>query len=1152
MQFMQKTVYGYRRAWRRLRSQTKILLVMKLTMILLTAFLFHASARSVGQNVVFSGKKVPLETVFSALEKQTGFYVLYTKNTLAGAQPVSITTQGMPLTEFLNRIFEDQPLTYTIASKTITIFSKAEAAGSYMQLLAAVAPPVPVNGLVTTEDGTPLSGAAVTIKNSKISATTNAEGRFSINAGAGDVLVISYVGYKQMEIVVHAGNDAKLISAKLSLAVNDLDETVIIGYGTTSRRMSVGSVSTVTSKDIEQQPVSNVLLALQGRVPGLVITPTGGAPGSAVKLQIRGQNTLSANQYSAQNVAGRPFDQPLFIIDGVPVATQNNSLGNLFTYGISTNSNSVIPGNGVSPFNSFNPADIESISVLRDADATSIYGSQGANGVILINTKKGKPGKPSLDITANAGFTAGTRRLTMLNTQQYLAMRKEAVANDKVVLSPSTVNNYADLQLFDSTRYTDWYKEFFDKMPVTTDVHVTFSGGQQYSSFILSGGYTHTPYNFAGDFKDDRLSLHSGYTYRSPNNKLTVQFVTDYSYTKNNAGTTPKVTAAMSMPPNYPALLDDKDNLLWYYKGLSLSFYNQYGFLRQPANIQAHTINNSIRLAYQVLQGLTVSSNIGYSRTSNYSYSSKPLASQDPGSTSTVATAAFTSGVSQAVNIEPMVDYKRVMGAGELSVLAGGTYKKQTTNSQTLQGNGYVNDDLLRSINGAATISAYSSGNLYKYVAGYARLGYIYDRKYILNLTGRRDASTNFGPGRRWGSFGSVGAGWIFTKERFWPKGLSFLSFGKLSGNYGTNGSDGVAPYQYQAYYQVDPSTTTLPFQGIRTYTANNLYNPNYSWGVKKSWNAALDMGFLNDKLLVNITWYKNSTSNQLLAYTLPDQVGFNSVTGNFPATVQNTGLEFSISATPLQRGAFKWTANFNISGNRNKLAAFKNLDKSPYATSYVIGKSVNVINGYEYAGVDKATGLFTFYNVKGQLTSTPNTAHISQGGDAHPLFSTDPSFNGGLGNTFTYKSFSLTVFMQFAKQRGRNWIAGLYGYGLPGNYLNIPVEALDHWRKPGDESDLQRLTVSLGAPYRPALAFANSTGAYSDASYVRVKTVSFAWSLPQRFTRKAGITNCRLYCNAQNLFTITGYKVADPEMAGTLYAIPLQRNVVAGISVNF
>jgi TonB-linked SusC/RagA family outer membrane protein len=1125
----------------------KTCFIMRMTACLLLGFSLHLSARTTGQTISYTGVNVPLTKVFDVIKQQTGYLVVFNADLLEKTSPVTVAVKEAPLEAFLQHVLDNQPLEYSIENKTIIVSEKTVSSPPVKEFVPEP-PLIDVQGYVYDSLNRPINGVSVMIRGTKRGTQTDESGLFKLhNLVGNEVLIISATSYELRNVPVDGRTH---ISVVLKASPSILDQTVVQAYGTTSRRFSVGSITTVTSADIERQPVPNALAALQGLVPGLVVTPTGGTPGASIKLQIRGQNTMSSS--SPNSAYGKPLDQPLFFIDGVPFAPQNTALGDLYTFSVSGSSVSRMPGNGISPFIGLNPADIESISILRDADATSIYGSQGANGVILITTKKGKPGKPTFNITANSGVTLGTVRPKFLNTQQYLSLRHEALANDKITLTPATTNTYPDLQLFDTTRYVDWYKQFFTTQPRPTDVHFSLSGGQQYTTFILSGGYTHTPYNFAGGFADNRFSLHSAYTYRSPNNKLSVQFGTDYSYDKNNAGAAPKVTAAMSMPPDYTDLVDKNGNLIWYYKGLSLSYYNQYALLRQPASLDLHTLNASMRTAYTLLPGLSLSANLGYSRTNSSNYTAIPLAAQDPKSLSYRSSATFGTNNSQAVNIEPQLDYKRNIGGGVLSLLAGGTYRRQTNNTLSLTGQNYPNDDLLHSINGAGTVSTYDSYSIYKYAAGYARIGYVYDRKYILNFTGRRDGSSNFGPGRRWGNFGSAGAGWIFTEEGFWPRSIPFMSFGKLSGNFGTNGSDGIAPYNYQAYYTVEPSSIQLPFQGFKPYTPTNLFNPDYSWGTKKSYNAAMDLGFFKDRLLVNVTWYQSRTSNQLLGYQLPTQTGFNQVLGNFPATVQNRGMEFYINSTNIQTKDFKWTTTFNIAFNRNKLIAFPGLATSPYASQYTLGKSTSIINGYKFKGVNDTTGIFQFYKGKGGLTYAPSSQTVAQGGDWQPLFDIDPKYTGGLGNTFTYKGLSVTLFFQFAKQTGRNYLSGIYSYGTPGQYLNVPVVALDHWRKLGDQSAMQKASTTYGDAYRGGFYFNSSSGAFSDASYVRLKTVSLSWQLSEKWVKKAGMKDCRFYCNAQNLLTFTGYKVGDPEMNGAIYAIPLQRVIVGGLSVNF
>lgn len=1130
----------------------KLLLTMKLTTLFILLSLLQVSAATFGQKITLKAENARIAEVLQAIRQKSGYVFFYDRKDLPDTR-ISVELKDAGIAQALEQTLRNIPVKWQIVKNNV-VLTRAEEQGSLWDRVVDRFFAGSVSGLVTDTLGQPLYGASVSLKGAKsYHALTDNYGKFSfdaIPAGHYD-LDIRYIGYENQQRAIEIKGESLSLKFFLKLATSQLDQVQVIAYGSNTKRFSVGSTVTIDAATIENQPVSNVLLALQGQAPGLFVTPTGGAPGSAVKLQIRGQNSLRTQPFPGT----LKYDQPLFIIDGVPFAPQNKSMGNLLTYNISAGATSQLPDNGISPFGTINPADIESISILKDADATSIYGSQGANGVVLITTKKGKPGKPTLSINVNSGVNVPTRKLEMMNTEQYLAIRKEAIANDKVVFTPTNANTYRDLRLFDQQRSVDWYDEFFNRTPMNTDIHATFSGGQANTSFIFSGGYGHTSYNFPGDFADNRFTLHSGYTYRSTDNKLSVQFGTDFAYNKNNASGQPAVAAAMSMAPNFPEMVDAQGNLIWKYGDYSLSYANnEYARLRQPANVQMYNLNTSARLAYQLIPNLTLSSNIGYNRVSGSTYAARPLSTLDPAGNPYISTANFTDNVNQAINVEPQLNYQRQIGAGVLSVLVGGTYKKVNTSSDYLSGTNYPNDDLLNSVAGAATILAGNTSNIYKYVAGFARIGYIHDQKYIVSVTGRRDGSSNFGPGQQFGNFGSVGLGWIFSEEKAIAKMLPFISFGKLSANYGTNGSDGIAPYSFQAFYTISPGSTTGTYQGVRAYMPSNLFNADYSWSVKKSWNAAIDLGFFKDRLLLNVTGYLNRNTEELLNYVLPSQTGFTGVLDNFAAILQNKGLEFSVSSTNVQNQHLKWTSTFNIGLNRNTVAAFPGLETSSYAQFYTIGESASLVQGFRYKGINQTTGLFEFYKANGQVTSSPSSEHISRGGDLQPLFNTDPKFSGGFGNTLSYKGLSISAFFQFTKTRGLNYLAGIYNYGIPGQLFNLPAAVIGkYWQKPGDvDAVMQRVAAINGAPTNAVNAFKSSDGAYGDASYLRLKTVSLSYTLPDRLLKHLGVKNCRIYMNAQNIFTITGYELGDPEQAGSLYTIPLQRNIVGGLSFNF
>jgi len=1114
---------------------------MKLTTLLLIIALVQASAASYSQ-VKLSEKNTPLEKVLTSIEKQTGKNFFYDRKDVKDIK-VTIETDRVPLEVALDKCLSGLPLTYEIRANTIFLSRKMQLPESRRITSSLLDSTINVVGKVVDEKGKTLIGASIILKGLAIGIPSSNKGDFYIShVNPHTILVVSYVGYKTVEFPLNGRTNVEIVLKSVESA---LDEIRVIAYGHDTKRLSVGSVSAVSASDIEKQPVGNVLLALEGQVPGLVVTPTSGAPGAAVQVQVRGQNSLLSNL----SAAAKPYDQPLFIIDGVPFAPQNQNISSLYSLGGTISSNTYTGLTGLSPFNNINPLDIESISVLKDADATSIYGTQGANGVILITTKKGKPGTTSLDVSVNSGVNIIARPVQMLSTQQYLNLRREALSNDGIDLTTAAPGDYPDLLVFDQQKNTDWFKQFLGKTSNNTDVHAAVSGGTNVSNYLISAGATHAGYNFPGNFADNRLTLHSAFHQAGLNNKLSIDFGADYAYDHNNSSSGTSLVRAILLPPNLPDLLDANSNLVWNYKGIDLSNQQYDSYLKQPSDLQSFTLNSSLRLAYQIIPSLRFSTNLGYSRLTTNETQKYPAYSQNPQYAS--ANAIFATNAFQTFNIEPQLDFKRDLGKGTLTALIGGTYKKQLNNNTQLQGYDYANDSFLGSISSASTILASDAENVYKYVAVYGRLGFVYDQKYIISLTGRRDGSSNFGPGRQFGNFGSAGLGWIFSEENGFKKALPFVSFGKLSANYGTSGSDGIAPYMYQAFWQ--PVTGVNPFQGIRPYKPLNLYNPDYSWDLKKTLNIALDFGFFHDRILLNGTWYQSRTGNQLTNYTLPSQTGFTSVLQNFNATVQNRGLEFSVISKNIDSKNLKWSTNFNININRNTLLAFPGLASSSYANYYAIGKSTSEVMGYRYKGVNPQSGVFEFYTAGGTPTYSPAYGVASQGGDEVPVADLAPKFTGGIGNNITYKNFSLFFFFQFAKQTGANYLASIYGaQSIPGTLTNEPLAILNHWQKPGDISDIQKVTSTYGQAYFGAFNFLQSSGAYSDASYIRLKTLSLAYNLPSVLLRKLSVKSCKFYINAQNLLTITGYKVGDPELPGGLFNFPLQRTLVCGLSFNF
>ncbi len=1126
---------------------------MQLTAIILLTCCLGVSAAGTAQKITLNERNAPLQKVLRDIERQSGYQFLFFDEDLNGAT-VTIDVRDEDLSDVLRDCFRDQPLSYEIVDRTVVVRHKVTRKDDAVLGPAPEAAPLDtIRGYVRDSTGAPLQGASVTIKGTTDGSKTDMKGQFGlIRAKAGTVIVVSYTGYVNKEILI-TSSTRPMISVYLQRSQDALDETIVQAYGTTSRRYNVGSISTVDAATIQAQPVTNVLLALEGQVPGLAINQSSGVPGSTVLIQVRGQNTLATNPSVPGLLGYKPYNQPLFIIDGVPFAPQNANISQLSDLAnASSFGGGISQPLGVSPFDNINPNDIESISVLKDADATSIYGTQGSNGVILITTKKGKPGKTVFNLMATTGYNTAARNVKLMNSPQYLGLRNAAFAADGVTPSnsPSNFNAYApDLTVFDSTKYTNWEKVIYGKTSNNTDIHGTLSGGTYNNTFLVSGGFTRSDFNFPGNFADQRLTLHSAFHHASQDNRLTIDFGTDYGYDQNNspsAGAGSKIL----LPPNTPDLLDKQGNLVWSYNGTDLTSYQFYSYLRQSNLLENYNLNTTMRLSYKILTGLSLSVNLGYNRNTSSEHYTDPSTAQNP--LYPYPSTEFATNNFETINVEPQIDYTTTIGKGVLTALAGATYKKNSNYSNTLEGSGYANDAFLGSINGATNVSAYDATSFYKYDAAFARVRYVYDRKYILSLTGRRDGSSNFGPGRQFGNFGSAGAGWIFTEEHFFKQAIPFLTYGKLSGSYGTSGSDGIEPYLYQTFWT--PTNSVPAFQGAHPDAPHNLYNPDYSWALKKSLNLAMDLGMFHDRVLLNATWYRDREGNQLGGYPLPTQTGFVQVVENLPANVQNAGWEFTATSNQVRTKNFSWSTNFNITFNRNKLLSFPDLAGSSYTHDYVLGKPVSEVFGYRFAGLNSQTGLFQYLTSKGQVTNTPNYNLASQGGDMVPISDREVKYMGGFGNTFTYKHVSLYFFFQFASQEAPNYMSTVYSSYIPGIAIdNEPVQVLNYWKNPGDHATFQKLTSNYStATASAAEYFSQSTGAYSNDIYARLKTVALSYSFPDTYLKKAHIQGARIYINAQNLLTFTNYKVADPEEFANYATVPVQRTIVCGLNFNF
>ena len=1132
--------------WR--EALTKTVLVMQLTGILLVAAILQVSAAGRAQTVTCSARGVPLERIFTMVEQETGYVFFFDKDQLQLAHPVTLELRRTPLAEALDSIFAGQPLTYDIQGNTIVV-SRRKAVAMPAARVDTI-PRAKIYGRVVDSTGTPLVGASVRIKGTKKGTSTNIKGDFVLPAPEGPaVIVVSYTSYETQEIKVNGPDN---ITVRLKYSSSPLDEVHVIAYGTTTERYNVGSINKVTSEQIEAQPVPNLLQALEGQVPGLIVTQSSGLAGASSTVQIRGQNTITSNA-NGSVIGG--FNSPLFVVDGVPFAPQNNSinqLGSLLTPTLSYKTiignfiNQTMPAAGLSPFSTISPDNIESIEVLKDADATAIYGSRGANGVILITTKKGKAGKTTVTATVQSGSSKAGPTVAMMNEQQYLQMRHEAYTNDGTTPDPVYA---ADVNgIFDTTKNTNWKKQFLSGTSKYTDAHVSLSGGTANDNFRVSSGYNVQNDMYPGNYGQNTLSFDAAFHHASQDNRLTMDFSGMYSYGRNNTPGVPSVLQAFQLPPDYPNLLDSHGNLVWIYNGFDLSNYfgNTLAYLKEASLSQVYTFTTSFTLKYKILPGLDISSNFGYNTTTNNELSEVPLAAQDP-SQSPVSSAQYGYNNFADWIIDPALNYHKAVGRHIISAQAGAHFEQNTGTQNSQNGFNYANDALLGSIENAGTTSAYSGGSLYKRVDNFIRVGDIYNHEFILNVTGNRDATSRFGPGRQFGNFYSVAGGWIFSEWDWLKNKVPGLSYGKLRASYGLTGGDQIGDYQFQENYRAIPGVS---FLGASGYQPLNLANPDYSWDQTSKLDLGLDIGLFKDRIMAGLGYYESHTGNQLINYLLPLQTGFNAVVENAPYIVQNKGWEFTLSARNIQSHNFSWTTSFNIGGNQNKLVSFPGLSTSPYANEYIVGQSTNIVRLVRFDGVNPQTGVFQYLTASGKITSNPDFAPPSHGGDETQVLCLDPKFNGGMGNRLTYKQFSLYIFCQFAKQIGPSILDEVYRSAVPGEPYNQPAFLLKQaWSEPGQQTNVEKFTEQYGSvTYTAANDYNVSTAAFTNTSYIRIKTVQFAYQLPAAYLKVIGIKACNINFSAQNLFTITRYQ-GDPETQN-IYMVPPMKTVTLGINL--
>ncbi|WP_127139051.1 SusC/RagA family TonB-linked outer membrane protein [Flagellimonas oceanensis] len=985
----------------------------------------------------------------------------------------------------------------------------------HQKLIAGVTfdpPQTTITGTVTDMEGLPLGGVNVVVPSTNRGAISDMNGTYNIEAGPEDMIVFSIVGFTTLNVPI---DGRTVINVQLEENVTQLGEVVLnAGYYSVKEKERTGNIATIKAATMEKQPVGNPLAAMQGQLSGVNIAQTTGLPGGGFNIEVRGRNFING------------ATDPLFIVDGVPFGSQS--------LGASRVSGQII-GGSISPLNAINPNDIESIEVLKDADATAIYGSRGANGVVLITTKKGRAGKTRFDAHLSTTLGKVSRFLDLMDTEQYLEVRREGITNDgygDLLEDPGFDFFWPDVKLWDNNRYTDWQKELIGGTSYRNNAQLSVSGGNDLTQFLISGSYQKETTVFPGDSNYQKANLRSNINHQSENARFKINLSIGYTNENNKMPTVDFTSKAYSLEPNAPRIYDDEGNINWE----NNTWDNPLASLEETYKSTSNTLISNALVSYEVTSNLEFRSNMGFTDYRLDSYRAMPSSARNPGLGVTPQNYShLITNASQRVSwiVEPQLNWRKDWNGVALDLLVGTTFQEETMEQLVQRGLGFPNNGLLENLAAAENLQVFSdTDGKYKYNALFGRINVNLLNRYILNLTGRRDGSSRFGPGKQFGNFGAVGLAWIFSKERLFSEG-SLLSFGKLRASYGSTGSDNIGDYRFLDTYQVSGNN----YNGVTVLEPTGIYNPRFSWEENNKLEAALELGFFKDRLLVNTSWYRNRSSNQLVGIPLAATTGFAELTGNFDAVVENTGLEVDLRTVNIQSKGFNWSTTLNLTVPKSKLVAFDGLKNSTFANRYSIGQPLTIVKLYHALGVDPETGAYTFEDYNGD-------GDINRAEDRQWIEDLAPKFYGGFGNSLSLGNLTMDVLFQFKKQKAYNT---LRFDATPGYKGNTPAELYNRWEEPGDVKPIQRASGGLAGGEDLGSLQEDSNASISDASFVRLRNISLTYKVP---SMRPGL-DMKVYLQGQNLWTLTNYEGPDPEQPSSTRLPPL-RQITLGVQISF
>ena len=1131
---------------------------MNLTVIILLAtFAQVFSSTSYGQNVTLNLKKTSLETVLNSIEKQTGYNFIYNNKVEDLKAKITVKLENVSLTKALDECFSTLPVTYKIIQQTIVLDRKEILASAVEYILTGV--------VKDARTGETLPGVSVSIEGTTTAVSSDENGRYRIKVSTGEeVLVFSFIGFVKKSIPLSEQTE---LNVNLEPEVQKMEEVVVVGYGTQRQRDVTGAISKIGSKDIGLTPINSADQALQGRVSGVQVVQSSGAPGGAVQVRIRGVNST----------AGGGANQPLYVVDGVPLlyveSINSISLGN-------EGSSGGAASNGASPLNTISPNDIESIEVLKDASATAIYGARAANGVVLITTKSGKIGKPQINFNISYGAQSLRDKIPVTNSIERAAYVFEHRRNRGTSLNDAF--DAVGVNPFMLPKGTDWQEEIFRPAPVS-NYNLGVSGGSDRVTYAISGDFLNHQGIVLNTYSK-RTGIRGNIDVRATE-KLKFGLRTNLSKQGENSAATDDffqsdLNGLTTLSPIMPVRdangnFSGRANSLIGAAGSGGIWGNGGGnavanITERTRAVNRHRIISNLFGEYNILPSLKFRSSLGLDYLFTDLRSVSPYWARGIDINSPLSVFEGRNNTYNWV-AEQTLNYDKQFGKHRVNAVGGFSAQNVRIRSMLASANGSVTN-ALDQLGNNPNFSSISGGvSDQALISQFVRANYSFQDKYLFTGTVRRDGSSRFGGNNKYGIFPSASVGWRLSEENF-LKDNHTVSDLKLRASYGSTGSQEIGNFLYAAL--MTGSTAVFGNSYTPGLVPSRFQNEDIKWERNNQMDFGIDLGLFKNRVRLTMDYYDKRTSGLLAPGPLSVISGVgNSFTTNI-GKIKNTGIEFAANAAIVKRKNFAWNLDFNISTNKNEVVS---LGSQPFLNGANVSRANNFINrtepGHPIGGfyLVQTNGLYQTWD---QAANAPayrlNNQPWFGPGDPIPVDqnkdgviddsdrvwsgSPFPDFFGGLTSTLNFKRLSLTVFAPF--QHGNKvWNQPfLNASTFEGNTWRSIYE--DRWT-PSNPS--AAATIPIPRNNNPILA---SPLYLQDGSFLRIRTISLAYEVPADKIKINGLGRLRLYAQANNFFVFTKYGGWDPEVNSfgsnvttngiDVGAYPQAKSVVIGANIGF